>query len=48
MCMVTAGTNHTADAERNFADREFEKAGIVSVNGQTAGVSTGTSQAVEL
>lgn len=36
MGMVTAGTNHTADAERDFAVRIFEKTGIVSVNGQTA------------
>ena len=30
--MVTAGTNHTADAERDFTVRRFEKTGIVSVN----------------
>lgn len=46
--MVTAGTDYPADTERKLSARSFEGTCVVPVNGQTAGVATGTGEAVEL
>lgn len=46
--MVTAETDHPADAERDSAIRCFKKTCVVSLNGQTTRMSTGTGKPVKL
>lgn len=48
MGMVTAGTDYPADTERKFSIQSFEGPCVVPMNGQTAGVSTGTGETMEL
>ena len=48
MGMETAGTDYPADTERKLSTRSFEGTCVVSMNGQTAGVPTGTGETMEL
>ena len=48
MGMVTAGTDNPADAQRHLSLRSFQGTCIVPMNRQTAGVSAGTGEPVEL
>lgn len=48
MCFTTAFTSDTADTEFQFTGRGFEKAFIITMNMQTAGMPTGTGELVKL
>lgn len=46
--MVTAGTDHPADTERELSAGYFQETGIVAMNRKTAGMTAGTGELVEL
>lgn len=48
MCMFTTFTPDTADAEKKSAGGSFDITVIITMNRQTSGMSTGTSQLVKL
>lgn len=48
MCFTTAFTSDTADTEFQFTGRGFEKAFIITMDMQAAGMSAGTGELVKL
>ena len=48
MCMVTAGTDDTADTQGTYALRCFQGAGVVSVYGEAGRMSASAGKSMQL